>query len=450
MPSVYPTTYSGEASLLGAAVRALTAGDFRSAAPRVLMFANENIGTVANVNAVALSHVAPNVALRALAGLALRTLSLAGLAYTAWELYDYYRTWRRSADGYQLGVPYPEVLAVYPPSWDNRGGLWKQYPPDYYCEKCSVPNHFLWIGDPAVGCNYAPWQWLKSQFDLWNSNWPGAQMMFPGVWSTNSMYVTDPYFDGGIQYVDITLDRGFTTAGYLGSDYQSSDDIPPLPQRWPIDRPFAVRRVSVAPGTSAPLIHTLDPASMPVGYYAFTPTPFPWALIPLLGVNPYRIYQRESGYDLYPDLRCRRGSLPQTAPTLEIATSPSVLDRSPPLTADHVLRRNRGKERKVRVRGLLATMNLFGKATEISDVVDCLYNALPSFVRRRKRSLPNKIRAIYENFDRLDLPLAVKNLVYNELEDRLYGAMGSFSKSASQGGAAHGRLPIGWGFGPAL
>ena len=99
------------------------------------------------------------------------------------------------------------------------------------------------------------------------------------------------------------------------------------------------------------------------------------------------------------------------------------------------------KERKVRSRGV-SIFKMMDLLSETADVVDAVYDALPDKVKRRWKcgktrmkglsidragqyglgEADCKARAIWHNFDSLDLPKALVNVVKDEIEDRLIGA----------------------------
>jgi hypothetical protein len=101
------------------------------------------------------------------------------------------------------------------------------------------------------------------------------------------------------------------------------------------------------------------------------------------------------------------------------------------------------KERKSKAAQLgAAAFNVLDKISEGSEVVDAIYQALPGDVRRRWNNNERrgafskgdnagqygidgadwKLRALYHNWDKVNINTALKNILANELEDRLYGA----------------------------
>jgi hypothetical protein len=96
------------------------------------------------------------------------------------------------------------------------------------------------------------------------------------------------------------------------------------------------------------------------------------------------------------------------------------------------------KERKGKAAQVGAALfSALDKLSEGSEVVDAFYQALPAHVRKRwnrpERPGDNmgqygidgadwKLQALYHNWDKVDLNEAIKNVLANELEDRLYGA----------------------------
>lgn len=68
---------------------------------------------------------------------------------------------------------------------------------------------------------------------------------------------------------------------------------------------------------------------------------------------------------------------------------------------------------------------LFGKLTEGVDFVESFWDALPWEVRRRwigrPRRVQDKLRDLYNHWDKVDMQAALKNLAYNEVMDLVIG-----------------------------
>lgn len=132
-----------------------------------------------------------------------------------------------------------------------------------------------------------------------------------------------------------------------------------------------------------------------------------------------------------------------------------------PNTQPHVARPPRPgtAERKVRVDRL--TMWLLHRAHDISeglDFLDALYDALPreyrtSFSGRTRNNARiganrpyatplDKARDLYRNWDKVDLPLAVKNIAYNALEDAVLGRLNAGSDRFSNRNLGGRRLVL--------
>jgi len=81
------------------------------------------------------------------------------------------------------------------------------------------------------------------------------------------------------------------------------------------------------------------------------------------------------------------------------------------------------KERKTRVqRALLKVMEAYDFFTEVVDAVDALYDALPEGVKNCKKGDEIcKSNAIYRHFGEMDTSRAIFNLLYNQIEDLLWG-----------------------------
>lgn len=232
--------------------------------------------------------------------------------------------------------------------------------------------------------------------------------------------------------------------------------------------PPAVPNVSPLP--------SIDPAFLPIGEPVSHPAPIPYRLLPRMRPNPWRhhAYQRTAG-NYPPDSTLDpyfpfAPTIPSTS--LPFVTPPVVVEpvsgtasyRAYPMTVareQHKLDRARRNERekKIKMQGSLGVLALLNAASEAVDLVDCIYDAIPRKYRPRygntrfvlRHPTPQqKVLAIYQHFDKIDIPKALGNVVSNEIEDRIFGKLGNLSKNVSHGLRVHGDLPIGLQAGRAL
>lgn len=102
------------------------------------------------------------------------------------------------------------------------------------------------------------------------------------------------------------------------------------------------------------------------------------------------------------------------------------------------------RERKVRVRNIfLGTINF---TTEGIDFMDALYYALPAHLREPNASVTRRGQLVYQHINEIDVAQAIENLIYNEIQDRVIGAM---SQPLQQYARDNGLL-FGFQAGPAL
>jgi len=182
-----------------------------------------------------------------------------------------------------------------------------------------------------------------------------------------------------------------------------------VPRPPPIDTPG--RKSRPRPRSPRPSLPIQSPDAVPL------PTGIPVPVIPISG-KPAEL---PSAVELNPI----PGGLPR------IFAPPRSFHRPPPGT----------KERKVKIH------NPFGRVvniiTETLDVLDALYWALPQDIRRKyRRNYKGKIEAVTANFQHIDVAEAIKNLIVNEIGDRIIGTVAK--------GIKHGNRPLGLTAGPAL
>jgi len=177
----------------------------------------------------------------------------------------------------------------------------------------------------------------------------------------------------------------------------------------------------------------------PMAAPAFTDA-IPWALAP----------HAPKGDAAEPSLPSMQPSRQRLAWSVAITSAPAGADRGaagkPPKHHDYVSpseRPNRPvKERKVRPGPRMAkALKALGFITEALDTVDALYNALPSEFRPRwkntrfeKRNVSprEKMLALLQHWDKVDIVHGVHNLIYQNVQDRIYGEIGKFGGQVSK------------------
>ena len=112
----------------------------------------------------------------------------------------------------------------------------------------------------------------------------------------------------------------------------------------------------------------------------------------------------------------------ETQPTYNFGTDgktvqPPPVVREPPKKGE--------KEKKAATFGGAARLlqKWFHRATETGDLVDALIEALEGEPCKKVSGLHNKMSCLAKNWDKLDLAEALKNVVTNEIEDRIIGRL---------------------------
>lgn len=163
------------------------------------------------------------------------------------------------------------------------------------------------------------------------------------------------------------------------------------------------------------------------------PEPIPRPVIPYLGTGPGT--QREAGYDV--DIPVGRDPY---RPTVD----PDPWHPPRPGEDPHTYKPPgpRTKERKVRVNSkFMWLLRRAHDATELNDLIDNLFEALPKDLQKqvdksgitkkgafigegKKYATPaDKLRLLYEHWDKVDMVKAVRNVAINEIKDRLDGGV---------------------------
>lgn len=104
----------------------------------------------------------------------------------------------------------------------------------------------------------------------------------------------------------------------------------------------------------------------------------------------------------------------------------------------HRPKRPKGPEVKRRVtdsasyRAFRVIQDIFHNITEVQDVVDSLFEALPAELQKGVKTPQGKIMAILNNIESLDWGAALYNLAYNHIEDKVAGRFFAKLKNAAR------------------
>jgi hypothetical protein len=219
--------------------------------------------------------------------------------------------------------------------------------------------------------------------------------------------------------------------------------------------------VRLAETVKVTVTETEDAFALPIGQPASVPEALPWALIPNRQHNrnrdPNEQYQR--GYGTTLDVRSRDPDLQpdiQTFPdtlVVEVPVVGSPVVRPPDTVRPHSATRprKREKEAKLIAQATGALKTVLNVATEAKDVVDALYKALPRRLRPYKKMRPHeKAVLLYKHFGEIDKPKALKFLIENQAEDKLFGKIGKMQAKANRRISKSYGIRFQAGLGPAL
>lgn len=148
--------------------------------------------------------------------------------------------------------------------------------------------------------------------------------------------------------------------------------------------------------------------------------PFGWPDI----IDPPKVPKPDPWPDYGPDWAYPPKMRDRFEPKLRTRTRITTRDRRPPRAT---------KEKKIKAvalaaQGILAVVN---SISEFSDFLRALYKALPKKYQRRNALVMDQWRAVYEHFDELDLPHAIRSVARDQVEDFLYGSLGRVEGKAA-------------------
>ena len=205
----------------------------------------------------------------------------------------------------------------------------------------------------------------------------------------------------------------------------------------------------------APIIDTLDPFGAPIGQPTGTPSPVPWDVRPHRRPNPFRVLaeQRQAGYGLRRPVKTPVDTKPLAAPRIDLELGPKPKleiggsgGLPPEYKNFHRLAPppKRNKEGKVKSGAASSVYNVvhpvISTVGEVVELVEAIYDALPDQFKvkypgtnytLRAATPQQKVKAIYENFHRIDLAKAITNFADNQLEDAIWGLVGQTNADAS-------------------
>lgn len=221
-----------------------------------------------------------------------------------------------------------------------------------------------------------------------------------------------------------------------------------------------------------PLANPLnDPNALPIGQPAPLPRHIPWRRLSAHEKAMQQVLENQAPYrqpDVNPNGSPVVAPVPLPVPVPLPGTMP--LARPEPLPAQaqqvwpvpgpnarpaqgHKFRRpEKGvKERKMKLAlGGSAVGMAVNVVTEGLDFLDALYFAIPKNLRRGERDPQSKATAVYRHFLDIDLQTALKNLLVNEVGDRLIGGVSNKLKRSYRSNWERYGLRGGYQLGPAI
>jgi len=167
----------------------------------------------------------------------------------------------------------------------------------------------------------------------------------------------------------------------------------------------------------------IDGFSAPIGQTMPVPLPVPWAALPHWQPNPHRS----------PTERTHKGPKPETRTRTKNATRLKAL-----LLLTHRLappgRAVKEKKFFYAIHSASLLGQVLGLVTESMDATYALWDAMDESIRCGWRRPPPHVAAnlIYEHWDKIDYEKALRNIIENEIEDRVIGKAGQLAGKASR------------------
>jgi hypothetical protein len=272
------------------------------------------------------------------------------------------------------------------------------------------------------------------------SNWDSGVYNGNGWWYVNFTAVKNPFAFPGWFIAPATALYQMSKTG--------QPTMPPRPE-WLPEVPLSPA-IWVPP--AVPMVNpAVDPMALPIGKPVAVPRPLPWRAVPARRPNPYRNPREQTQRGYAVPVQPRGSEYPAAGPTLEL--SPHGTKQIKP---EHQFAKppSGTKERKFASGLRIALIGGVNAVTETKDAVEAIHEALPKKVQAKRNghldpSLQAMMGAIYDNFDELDVPQAIQNLIANQIEDAIIGRANRATRhlDATMG---YGPNRPGSGFGGAL
>lgn len=193
-----------------------------------------------------------------------------------------------------------------------------------------------------------------------------------------------------------------------------------------------------------------DPMQLPIGVPVVDPRPLPYRLLPHQRPNPWRDPAEQPRQGNGPSQRLRpRGRI--VVPSEVIPVEPGKPVPKPKPEPYSPAKPPPGtKERKmiVTIAGTSFIGRLVNVTTESVDLINAVYEGLPSRLRRRGLTPQAKLRAVYDHLDEWDPWAFAQAFAMNQIEDMVFGRIGRIGARASRRLGEWTGRPVGIQTGP--
>lgn len=145
--------------------------------------------------------------------------------------------------------------------------------------------------------------------------------------------------------------------------------------------------------------------------------------------------------DMWPQAKRQGYSLPRLPvanvldPLPDFVISPGGITTQPPRTDLPAPPGPKAKERKVTLYSLdnrSPIGRIVGAMGEFGDFVEAFYSTLPDWTKVGDKTVQDKLETLYRHWDKINPVQAMENLIVNEAEDRLIGAIGRLTARANR------------------
>lgn len=180
---------------------------------------------------------------------------------------------------------------------------------------------------------------------------------------------------------------------------------------------------------------TARPEIVPPGFIIGWASPVSWE------VAPYWAHPQRQTWNGPTGRAMTRTNMRVNNWSIEASSTPQAMQGPPRVHVNSRVSTNERERKDTMSAGAAQTLRTLGELSEAIDIIESFHRALPEDAQARYRNTDYRatnprasdmLRALWDNYDQIDIARAYQNLLENALEDQLYGQMGRVGATVSR------------------